>query len=112
MSAQTDSLLRPEGDAPKTEHSIKQPERYQSSEIVAAATELKFKQKNKAQQEGKDGEGDKYEQDIKSCQKKSKDEVAEMFNTNLIEGLTDIEVSAAREVYGWNELTPSYEHPW
>jgi len=38
--------------------------------------------------------------------------VAEEFGTHLENGLTDAQVSAAREIYGPNELTPSYEHPW
>lgn len=71
--------------------------------------------------ESKEDTGDKkeeevaigeYEQYICSCQRKSKDEVADKYGTNLITGLTEHLVQEAREKYGYNELTPSYEHPW
>lgn len=111
--SQTESLLKSErAGGLTTESQMKAPEKYRSSEIVAAATELNFTQKNIATKQGDKGEGDAYERDIKSCQKKTKDEVAEEFGTHLERGLTSAQVSASREQYGYNELTPSYEHPW
>jgi len=94
--------------ARSTEDAIQEPQKYQSSALIAAATNLKFEAK-----EGKKGSaGAGYADVIQQCHTKTKEEVIQDFNSDGTQGLTEAKIEAARNKYGWNELTPAYEHPW
>jgi len=112
--------------APTTEDNEQvPPQRYGSSEIVTAAAEMNFQHKKSIEKkdaagDAPDGEGDdaegKYVETIHNCQTLEKDVVAELFHTDLVKGVESggktKTVSDLRTIFGFNELTPKYQHPW
>jgi magnesium-transporting ATPase (P-type) len=104
------------------EEDIEPQERYSSSDVIAAAEELKFKQdqaKTVVEERVKQGKISKKDaqRELKKAyhtlaQTYDKPTLEKEYSTSLENGLTDQQAKDALTKYGPNELTPPKHDPW
>ena len=108
--------------ATNDDEEIEPQERYSSSDVIAAAEELKFKQAQKKQvvedrvQQGKISKKEAQKELKKAyhtlAQTYDKETLEKEYATSLENGLTTAKAAENLVTYGHNELTPPKHDPW
>ncbi|ETO02444.1 hypothetical protein RFI_34987, partial [Reticulomyxa filosa] len=101
---------------------IEQETRYSSSDVIAAARDITFKQQQKAEKVEREVKAGKItateaQEELRKAYTTiahtlDKMELAKEYETDLNNGLTNKQIEEREAKYGKNELSPAYREPW